>query len=200
MPTAPVARRSICTVCWGVRADDGHVDLCQCQRSRDDDDDGDAAERNIPCALCPICALTVVHGHTRWMIVNCNECSTRATVVNRANKRLVIPIGIHSLVNGVAVRPSGDDEELDRQIEGLFVFLAGMGDSLTRLWARRRRLVKARCHRLGLVGPELIDVDEYIAAARAAGYTEENSFNRYLSSIRRRGRSFRGPAPSSTAP
>ncbi|HTN81608.1 MAG TPA: hypothetical protein VMK16_18190 [Acidimicrobiales bacterium] len=183
MPPAPDARRFICTVCWRLRADGEHVDYCRCQPH---DTDDSAPDRDIPCQLCWICALTVVHGHTRWMLVNCNECSTRARELNTANGRLLIPIGIHSIVNGVALRPSGDRKGLERQAQSFVGFTRSMFTSLDQLRAQGQRIVKARCHRLGLIGAELVDVDVYVAAARAVGYTEASSFNRYVTSMRRR--------------
>ena len=182
MPSPPPADRFICTHCWRLRAEGKHVDYCKCQSHPPNDDYPD---RDLACALCLTCALTVVHGHTRWMLVLCNPCCSRARELNVRHGRLVVPIGIHSLVNGAAFRPEGDGSVDDTKLEAFAGFFRSMIGSLNDNQSYGRRLVKRRCTRLGLMGSDLIDVDEYIAASRESGETEERSWNRYLAHLRR---------------
>ncbi len=47
--------------------------------------------------------MEVVRGHSRWSKLLCQLCFDRARRINGAAGRCVIPVGIHSLMNGVSI-------------------------------------------------------------------------------------------------
>ena len=91
-------------------------------------------------------------------------------------------------MNGAAFRPEPDGSVDETNLEAFAGFFSAMSSSLSDNQRYGRRLVKRRCTRLGLVGSDLVDVGEYIAASREAGETEGRSWDRYIAYRRRKAR------------
>ena len=60
-----------------------------------------AGDLNSDAHLCRTCLLTVVIGSTRWSLYHCADCKPAVVLLNRLARRCVIPIGPHSIMNGV---------------------------------------------------------------------------------------------------
>jgi hypothetical protein len=102
----------ICGRCHWLRGpvpdrDDGAHQLCRC---------GPAEERqaqplwggdhNTYAELCRCCALRLLPSGSRWSVWLCDDCKPLVVSLNRQLGRTVVPIGRHSLMHGLALRPS----------------------------------------------------------------------------------------------
>lgn len=59
--------------------------------------------------LCHLCASVVVPAGSRWDIFFCAACLPAVRRVNEEAGRLVVPVGRHTLVNGIGLRPEQAD-------------------------------------------------------------------------------------------
>jgi hypothetical protein len=53
--------------------------------------------------LCYCCGLDTVESGSRWSVFHCEHCRIRVRALNDLMARCVIPLGRHSLMNGVAL-------------------------------------------------------------------------------------------------
>ena len=182
-PAAPWIPSSICTTCWELFGDQpGHRDACSCPDRRTPHDGSvTSAERGVPCRLCAVCALRVVRGHTRWRLHHCASCVPRVQALNARLGRLAVPVGIHSLVNGVSVKANPGQPRVSRKDAARFAAqLANIGRGGLRLDQYRTHLVRSRCERLGLVDGPAITLGRYLRACDAAGITTGTSWRAFL--------------------
>ena len=61
--------------------------------------------------LCYACACAVVHSGSRFSSFHCDDCRPAVKALNTEVGALVLPMGRHSLMNGVALRPTARSEE-----------------------------------------------------------------------------------------
>lgn len=173
--TSPVVR-VICTKCGQLRTTGGHVDLCGCQPHPATEDVREVESR-IPCRLCAVCGLTLTNGgHSRWTSLLCRSCIQRAKAVNSAGGQLVIPIGIHSIMNGVSLKMDGplNHERLVSFSDQLGATLNAVGG----LQAYGRDLLKERCARFGYQAGELVPFADYLEACAIRGVSIDDGWKR----------------------
>jgi hypothetical protein len=99
-----------------------------------------------------------------------------------------VPIGIHSLVNGVALE--GESVDDDGALEAFVHSLGELNLGLTRLFDYGRDLIRNRCEDLGIVDGPLVTVGTYVRACDAGGLTRDSSwddFHAHLAEAGRRG-------------
>jgi hypothetical protein len=95
--------------------------------------------------------------------------------------RLVVPVGIHSLVNGVSSSSNPGQPRVSRKDAARFAAqLTDIGRGGLRLDRYRTQLVRSRCERLGLVEGPAITLGRYLRACDAAGITPETSWRAFL--------------------
>lgn len=117
----------VCTACGGLWSHDDErctggssvPDRCACRPITQSDPEHPSvthgrSDAGIPCSLCATCGLSVIRGHTRWKLHHCRRCLPIINGLNRAAGRLLVPIGIHSLVNRVPSPAITDDETGNR--------------------------------------------------------------------------------------
>jgi hypothetical protein len=103
----------ICIKCFELRGEIyGWHHLCDCEREA-----YRAAGREVPrCGdlsnkteLCRCCALYLIPSRSRWSSFFCPECKERVFELNRRAGRCVIPVGRHSIMNGVFYKAGDHD-------------------------------------------------------------------------------------------
>lgn len=88
---------------------------------------------NTEIELCRACGLVPLRSGSRWAVWFCQPCVTLARSLNERAGRCVVPIGPHSLMNGVTARAGApeDIESFAGHLPNLLDAMAAVG-----LWAR----------------------------------------------------------------
>ncbi len=108
---------------------------------------------NTAIELCQCCAAATIPSGSRWSVFFCDACKERVVAYNRAAGCCAIPIGRHSLMNGIFVT----DEDVESSLVSFFERI----DRLTK-WHRER----VRAVVQSLPGDEAVPLDVYLERAR----------------------------------
>lgn len=178
-PDDVTGRYLLCTTCGGLKADDCGLlhsahDACFCKRPPRNETSQQREER-LPCILCRACGLAIVSGHTRWRRLVCPPCRHRLHTFNGQAGAMVLPAGIHSLVNRgpvleMARRPT--KQQFKNFADAMNAMFKGVRDFES--WGDR--LVLDRLRQFGFAKKQLIPVEEYLDACRAAGIDESTGW------------------------
>jgi len=166
----------LCLACGQLRGPHEAFDnLCQCDRQAWDRDPAPrCGDLFTNAGLCKSCVTTLIEGCSRWSAYHCRECLPAVHRWRRMAGWSIVPIGPHSLMNGIGAKlhekglSDAQVIALSDQLSGLFT----AQDSLHELAARRAR--KA-AHELGFDG-HAVAANEFLAARRAAGSTSRSGF------------------------
>lgn len=110
--------------------------------------------------ICYCCGLRIIKSGTRWSQFNCYHCHSQIIGLNTAAGRCVIPIGRHSMMNGVFLDRSAITEHNAQAIES-FVKAYRRTSSLTGSVGEYRKIIlKKQIDRVGL--PEDGSVFDFI--------------------------------------
>jgi hypothetical protein len=74
--------------------------------------------------ICACCISAAVPSGSRWSLFYCGECKDRIMAIRRSKVALAIPLGRHSMVNGIGL--PGSDSQDDRKIRAFARDLQGM--------------------------------------------------------------------------
>jgi hypothetical protein len=179
-------RLLVCAVCghlrgpWRYQGDtEDRLQRCACDRSdhRSPQPRWPGFDHNTVAELCRCCAIELLGSGSKWSVWFCRPCLTRVRGLNERAGRCVVPIGRHSLMNGIGYRLDGrrDDEAA----------LLAFGDQLqtflrategTEGW--RRRVVRRNLVLFGLGEAIGVPVNRYLLKARRAGLSREDAFER----------------------
>ena len=162
------------TTCGTFRGGGEHRELCHCQP------DDRSPEERLRCLPCAICGLKITNGHTKWRQILCGPCKDRARPINEAAGRCLIPIGIHSIVNGMALQV-GAGGITDAQAIAVADQLKAVLGAAGGLQKYGETLIKRRAAELDL--PELVPFDDYVVACHEAGITWESSWDAILGEL-----------------
>ena len=112
--------------------------------------------------LCYCCGMALVPGGRPWFLFFCDECKQNVRDFDRQCRRVIIPIGRHSLVNGSILRGldptvdglilSNQDVRDDAKLEQYFSKVRGMAASIKHLREWSRLEVANRLKEIGRVG------------------------------------------------
>ena len=166
----------MCLACGELRGPYGHFDnLCTCdRRAWDRDPRPRCGDLTSNIRLCASCLTTMIAECSRWTEFHCRECMPAVHLWRRMAGWSIVPIGPHSLMNGVGHKI--DDNGLtDAQTVAFADQLNGLfraQDSLHELLARRALAAAAE---LGFDDHAVV-ADEFLAARRAAGSTPRSGF------------------------
>jgi hypothetical protein len=135
--------------------------------------------------LCRCCGLVPLRSGSRWSVWLCEECKRRVLALNRRFGRAVVPIGRHSLMNGISLQTTAAREE--EAIEDFVSSANGLFQTIGRLeeWARER--IAYNIYRLGLDVDAPVRLTEYlarIAESRDPDLTAEATFRILLRRLR----------------
>ncbi|MDD4230900.1 MAG: hypothetical protein PHG45_05925 [Dehalococcoidales bacterium] len=75
--------------------------------------------------MCYCCGLAVIRSGSRWSIFYCDDCKTKILKLNKLLGGTLIPIGRHSLMNGVGLSAKGAKDKsrikaFSKSLTGLF--------------------------------------------------------------------------------
>ncbi len=165
----------ICTTCFELLAPcDGP---CACTPRVPTDDPG-VDEGRIRCVPCLVCGLVIVRGHTRWCHRVCRPCQEVAQRLNAVVGRCVVPIGVHSIVNGVGLR-GGQAPEAERDI-AVDRFVERMSDlmvTISRVHEFSAQLLESRISRFGLGVQPRLRWETYLQACLEGGVTADGAWD-----------------------
>ena len=155
----------ICGVCHQLRdrnprrpaGTDGRV-WCDCQR-----DQRPSGEAGIDAyELCYCCVAVLLRSGTKWSRFFCEDCHSRAMALNQSVGRCVVPIGRHSMMNGVGYNrtvPSHPSlEAFASELHGFFAGVGGVSE-----WSRHWLVQTMDAY--GLLGPHDVSLRVYLAHA-----------------------------------
>lgn len=163
-------RWTVCGRCHAVRGGPiGTVDdvtvwqRCDCVPAEGLPKQPRVGDFNTEVELCRACGLVPLRSGSRWSVWFCEPCATQAKRLNERVGRCVLPIGRHSLMNGVPARGGSaeDIESFAGQLSDLFDAMAVIGQ-----WARtvvRENLVAA-----GQPGDIDMDLSIYLASVHSS--------------------------------
>lgn len=160
------ARMELCRECLGLRGPffDAHngcerVQKCGCEPG---EPLWNAFDYNCAAELCHCCASTAIRSGSKWSVFFCDPCKRHVVAHNDAAGWAAIPIGRHSLMNGVALnvhsaRKRGAREAFVRELPDLF-------DGMGRLWKYHHAHVRRIVSSIDGSGPT-VPVPQYVEHA-----------------------------------
>ncbi|HVA10428.1 MAG TPA: hypothetical protein VNG12_27250, partial [Acidimicrobiales bacterium] len=100
---------AVCGSCHQVRgtALAGFHQRCACEPVPDPDEPRFGQDFLMAAELCRCCGLVLLPSGSRWSVWFCPPCTRLARSFNEQLGRCVIPIGRHSLMNGVGLKGTG---------------------------------------------------------------------------------------------
>lgn len=185
-----VTAYAVCGTCHSVRGGPiGSLDgvqvhqLCHCATADEHADQPRIFDHNTKFELCRCCAVEALQSGSRWSVWFCGECKPRITALNQRSGRCVVPIGRHSLMNGVFFDrgANGGVRAFADQLTTLFAEMGG-----TEGWARAA--VRLNLAAAGLPVDEDIDLGTYLAAVAASPSVRKQRFTQMIESLSRRAR------------
>jgi hypothetical protein len=179
----------ICTGCFALRGEiGGWRHLCDCDLDAYRTTGREVPSRgDLPIAteLCRCCALELVPSGSRWSRFFCSECHERVVALNQAAHRCVIPIGRHSIMNGIFYRPGHHTmthEEATAFYDQLTTFF-GQTDATER-WARRQ--TARNIDAVSMRQPGGVSLRTYLRLVRHASLSKRDAFDEMKAVAQRR--------------
>lgn len=181
-PAATTDDFRVCGRCFGLRGEQsGRRQLCGCASPAERDAEQATQGRNWTMLkeLCRCCAATVISAHHKFARWFCDECLTRVVEVNTACGTCIIPIGWHSIVNGVFISTNRhkDLPDLDAAADQLYAFLRESGGT----WEWGRHVVEQHWIAAGLPAGGDVPLDHYLAAVAGLGVDKQALFEALVS-------------------
>jgi hypothetical protein len=167
--SAMPSQLQICLECGQLRGPSRFWDeICSCDRAAwDESEVPRAGDLGADARLCAGCLTSVVSGSTRWTLHFCRRyCLKTVLDLNRRAQRLVVPIGVHSLVNGISLPL--DDRLTALRVTAFYDQLSTLFDNQQRLHELRESRTIERARRLGFTG-SAVGVSDYLAASSDNG-------------------------------
>lgn len=124
--------------------------------------------------LCRTCGLRTVSSGSRWSSFHCSRCRPRVVALNGLVGRCVVPVGRHSLMNGVSL-----SDPVGRNPVAFVAFadqLAAFFSSTVDLEAWAGRVVLDHLRVLGFDPGADVVLDEYLGEVERAGLQCEDFF------------------------
>jgi hypothetical protein len=129
---------------------------------------------NTAIELCHCCAATTVRSGSRWSPFFCDTCKERVLAYNRAAGFAVIPVGRHSIMNGISL--SGAEAKAVVAQGAFEAGIANLFERVDRLWKWHRDRVRVVVH--GIPGKETaIPFERYLEHVRARGESPDVAFD-----------------------
>jgi len=120
---------------------------------------------NLVAELCRCCGLDVLRSGSRWSVWFCEHCKGWAQDFNNQVGRCVIPIGRHSMMNGLALSGTkARDDGLVQQFASNTVTLVERMN-WTDAWARR--VITRNLTASGLASDDDVQLVEYLERVNA---------------------------------
>ena len=177
----------ICNVCWDLRGKDAG-DGCACDRAahpRRPDESEAERESHIGPWLCHTCQLVVIPPAGKWTRLHCDTCRPHAEEINRQRGELLVPIGIHSAVNGfqLDVDPNWEDD-IPADVAGKFSDqLAHMGERIDWLKHHRRARTARLVEEIGFRTDRPVKLHKFVDKCRDRGFDEHHALLDLLDAV-----------------
>jgi hypothetical protein len=172
----------VCTTCGQLRGPyDRHDNLCACDhRAWDREPRPRAGDLFDNVALCRSCISAIAPGHTRWTSFYCGACRPQVIMLNKLAGRCVVPIGPHSIMNGVFARP--DPQLSTTQLISFSDQLTTFFQHTGNLHERTTLRVRGRLEEFGVTAHALT-INDYLARCTTAGWNAERGFTDFMMSL-----------------
>jgi hypothetical protein len=175
----------VCRTCGDVKGPvpglaNGACELCDCVPV----DERRAAptwprfDFNSAFQLCVCCGLEALPSGSRWSVWFCDSCRRRVRKLNDLAGRCVVPIGRHSLMNGVTVSTDRGEAALAASCDQLISFL----QSTQGISAWGRGVVRSNLEALYGPGGGDVRLARYLVDADRSGLNKEAAFRNLLRS------------------
>jgi hypothetical protein len=168
-----LASMHICSTCfhlYDIEHPDEENQRCQCQPV--DEIKWPVGDFNEHAILCRCCGLNVLPSGSRWHMYFCRECQLLAMGVSVWDRRLVFPIGPHSLMHtwvpktpSASLRDHRDHPE--KLAEGVYRALQGVVRGSEGLWQWYKTVMPRNLEHFGLAGEVSLRVYMEAVAAEA---------------------------------
>lgn len=187
--TPPTRRRSpltLCARCFQLYGERGGIrQLCHCASSEELEAASESAFRikgsywrriEEICRCCGVEAVDTSHKFCHWF---CDDCRARVREVNFAFGSCVIPVGWHSVVNGVFFRSdrAGVRSSLEAFADQLDAFFREAGDT----WRWGCLVIARHWDAAGLLPGEDVSLDSYLDAVAVLDVDKPALFDELVS-------------------
>lgn len=184
MTSADQSDFTVCGTCHALRGPIGSVgavevrQLCDCAAQEERAAQPRLGDHNTAFELCRCCGTEALTSGSRWSVWFCQECKDRVRALNQRSGRCVVPIGRHSLMNGVSFDPGADESSraFADQLKTLFDAMGG-----TEGWARA--VVCLNLGAAGLPSDDDIGLDSYLDTVARLAPVKEQRFNEMVDSL-----------------
>jgi hypothetical protein len=127
-----------------------------------------------PAELCRCCGQELLQSGSRWSVWFCSECKRRVRTLNERAGTCVVPVGRHSIMNGVFIRGGHVPDSVE--IDGFTLQVRGLSWEIDRLAQWAAEIVRRNCAAAGLAGRALIPLREYLDAVQSINLYRKDSF------------------------
>ena len=137
-------------------------------------------DHNTYAELCRCCGLVLLPSGSKWSVWFCDQCKEAVVALNRSAGRCLIPIGRHSLMNGVAARPAQLRSEVAAVAfaDQLMTFFGSISGIET--WAST--IVKRNLAALGFDTKKDARLADYLDAVDSSSLSPTSAFEALVSS------------------
>ena len=163
-------RLEVCLRCGSLRGPYREFDNpCRCDdEAWDEPSPPRANDLTNNVRFCHSCVQTLVSGAAAGAPYHCRACLRPVQALNASAPRLLVPIGPHSIMNGVSYQvPPGGVIRAD--VEAFVGGLNGLFARQDRLFELTKQRVLGIAARLGFSG-DVVDADELLDAQHRAGF------------------------------
>lgn len=158
---------------------------CRCRRDEGATDaTWPGSDFNEHLHLCECCSMVPLLSGSKWSVWFCDDCKPRVVALNGSVGHCVVPIGRHSLMNGVGVSTSelvSGGTERRAVVDAFSGKLMSLFDAMQHLHvfaqARRRGLVE----RLDFPAGEDVALPDWLETLTAAEGEDPSSFGKAVS-------------------
>jgi len=168
-------RWTICGRCHAVRGGPiGTVDgvtvwqRCDCVPAGELPAQPRVGDFNTALELCRACGFVPLRSGSRWSVWFCDPCKTQARSLNERVGRCVVPIGRHSLMNGITVRSASPED-----VEAFAGQMATLFDATGAIQDWSRTVVRENLLAAGEPCDADVDVASYLASVRGVASSDQ---------------------------
>ena len=168
----------VCGTCHRLRGAAGELrQRCRCEAS----ETWPGWDISQAKELCRACGLVVLRSGSRWSVWLCDVCKPLAVALNRSMGRVMVPIGRHSLMHGLAYRPDGGQD-----VDAFTDDLRGLVGAQDRLDAWAGEIVGDNLAVLGVARGADVALEDYQDLIAAASLSSRERCDAYVASLRGR--------------
>jgi hypothetical protein len=131
-----------------------------------------------PAELCRCCARELLRSGSRFSVWFCARCAPMVRELNAQAGRCVIPIGRHTIMNGVGTKPAREWHRED--IEDFFTGAQGLFHAIERLEGWVPVIVRAQCEHIAGGAGDQFTLGRYLDLVAERGIASAEAFELML--------------------